>query len=582
MQDFYNIDIISDILEIFKVNNVVISGIKDVNLINNILNYNALFTHINTNDENCILDNPLNALKKLENYDAIFIDDDPNWYTVFNELKIIKKTNKEFPLVFICNNNFPNKRRDSYLNPSNIPDKFRQKYSIELPISYNNKKIIITNGLYHACDENTPKNGVLTAIEDFLNDNSHIGIMKINFIKEISILYHKSQINQKRISIIYKNIQNQNLEDINLSDKLIENQLLISYINKYNLYNENLIDIEDKIYEQDLIITDYENKIRHQKNELNLKDSQIDGFESNLSLKDSEIKNIKSKLVNKNKKVNNLENQLETRTSDLNSLTQEIDNKDTKINNLEEQLESANNEFDFLSQKINDVADDFIKQESSYDNKINSLSNKYETELTKKIKIKENEILELKNDLTEKENDVILLHEELNHQKTINNAKDAKIKIQQDELNEEKKNLTSIEQSYIKNLSKLDNKEYCISCFKEEISNNKLEIEYFKNNRITKMILNPLAYLYLIFKSKPREISLNINLYRTLKDSECFDIGFYLNKNKDLINSKWCKYFSPELHYICNGFNEDRTFNKKYFNRNSKKELLEYLINCDE
>ena len=63
----------------------IISGIKDENLINSILKYNATFTHINTNNSNRISENPLNALRKFENYDAIFIDDDANWYTLINE-----------------------------------------------------------------------------------------------------------------------------------------------------------------------------------------------------------------------------------------------------------------------------------------------------------------------------------------------------------------------------------------------------------------------------------------------------------------------------------------------------------------
>ena len=124
----------------------------------------------------------------------------------------------------------------------------------------------------------------------------------------------------------------------------------------------------------------------------------------------------------------------------------------------------------------------------------------------------------------------------------------------------------------IENIS-INNNEFAIHNYKIETDIKRLEneINYLKD-----------CYLYLIVKSKPKEISLNIKLYRTLKNSKCFDIGFYLHKNKDLINSKWCKYFSPELHYICNGFEEDRTFNKKYFNRNSKKELLEYVLNCDK
>ena len=65
-----------------------------------------------------------------------------------------------------------------------------------------------------------------------------------------------------------------------------------------------------------------------------------------------------------------------------------------------------------------------------------------------------------------------------------------------------------------------------------------------------------------------------------MKESKCFDIGYYLANNKDIQESNWCRYFSPELHYVCNGFGEKRKFNKKYFNRNSKKELLDYIINC--
>ena len=43
-----------------------------------------------------------------------------------------------------------------------------------------------------------------------------------------------------------------------------------------------------------------------------------------------------------------------------------------------------------------------------------------------------------------------------------------------------------------------------------------------------------------------------------------------------MIGSKWCRYFSPELHYVCKGFDENRVFNKKYFKRTlyaTKKDL---------
>ena len=109
-----------------------------------------------------------------------------------------------------------------------------------------------------------------------------------------------------------------------------------------------------------------------------------------------------------------------------------------------------------------------------------------------------------------------------------------------------------------------------------------MEIQYFKNESFTKKILSPLSYIYLVFKSNPKEVSINYKLYKAIKNSKCFDIGFYLNNNKDIQDSNWCKYFSPELHYVCKGFNEERKFNKKYFNRNSKEELLDYIYKCEK
>ena len=603
MKEYFNSNIIPELLKTFKVHEVIISGIKDENLINNIFSYDATFIQINTNDDDCINGKPLDSLLNLKNYDAIFIDDDSNWYTVFNELKIIKETNDEFPLVFICNNNFPNKRRDSYSNPDDIPSNFRQKYANNLPVHYNNEKIVINDGFYHACEENTPKNGVLTAIEDFLADNAYVGMLNINFMKEICVLYPKSQINQKRISIIVKNMQSDNINDINISDKLIENQLLISYIKKYLLYTENLNDFEVEMTKKDDIIDGYENEIRVLNNEMTFKETQINGFESKLSLKDSQIKNFESKLINKDKKIDNLKNQLEDKNNDLNLMNQKLKDKIIEINELTESFKDKESNYD---DRINSLNEAFNHKEIEYNNRINSLNEAFnhkeieyneqiatlnneinqknkslknhEDEYKNQIFIKDCQIDSLKQDFEEKE---VKFNNEINSKNKNIQQKENQLKIKQQKLNEKDKRLLFLEQNYMKQLSKIDNKDYSINDFKEQISNKNMEINYLQNNSLTKKILNPFALIYLIFKSNSKEVSLNMKLYRTLKDSECFDIGFYLNKNKDLLDSKWCKYFSPELHYVCHGFKEERIFNKKYSNRNSKKELLDYLLSCN-
>jgi len=554
MSNFYDSNMIPEILRVFKAKNAVISSLTNESLADAIKKSGLELTFINTGDEDAIEGNPLDVLQDLKDYDSIFIDGDANWYTVFNELNIVKKSNKEFPLVFICNNNFPNKRRDSYADPESIPSEFRQEYTKELPICYNNELIKIVDDYYHACDENTPKNGVLTAIEDFLSENSYISIMKINFIDGITVLYPKTQINEKRLGIIDKMLQGEKTEAISLSDKLIENSLLVSYINKYNEYGENFNKFEDELSKKNILIENYEKEINQKSSEITYKDSQISSIESKLSLKDSQIENFESKLVNNENMISALENQLESASADLSQRESSFNDEISSLKNeFSEREASFNDEIQSLENKLESANADFSQRETSFNSRIISFENK--------LKRKQDEFNSLSSNIKQKDN---------------------QLQIKQQELDDVENKLDNLQHSYNRQLSKLDSNKYCISCFKDEISNNHQEIQYLKNNTMLRKILSPAAYLYLILKSSPKEWSLNINLYKALKDSKCFDIGFYLNKNQDLIDSKWCKYFSPELHYVCKGFREDRLFNKKYFNTNSKKELLDYLLTCDK
>ena len=538
MAEFYDSNMILEILRIFKVKDVVLSNVSNMNLIDAIKKFD--FNLINADEDN---NNPLDVLPDLTDYDAIFIDGDANWYTVFNELNIVKQSNKEFPLVFICNNIFPNKRRDSYKDPEAIPSEFRQKFAKELPLIYDGETINIVDECYHACEENTPRNGVLTAIEDFLSENSHVRIMDINFVDGTTILYPKLQINEKRINVINKLARDDKTEAVSLPDKLIENELLVSYINKYNEYGENFIEFEDELSKKDNLIANYEKELSIKNSEMTLMDSQLKSIESKLNLKDSQIENFESKLVNNEERINTLQDRIKSNNEDF---SERENSFNKKINALEGQLESANA--------------DFSQRETSFNSQIISLENK--------LMRKQGEFDTLSDNIKQKDNQLKIKQQELNDVEK--------------ELSDVEGELDNLQRNYTKQLSKIDSNKYCISCFKDEISNNHLEINYLKKSPILKKILSPVAYLYLIFKSKPKELSLNIDLYKALKDSNCFDIGFYLNKNKDLIDSKWCKYFSPELHYVCEGFRENRLFNKRYFNTNSKKELLDYLLTCDK
>jgi hypothetical protein len=121
----------------------------------------------------------LDALPTIGAMDVVLIDGDHNWYTVFNELKLLEKIAgcvDRFPLVLLHDVEWPYDRRDSYHAPATIPSRYRHPYA-KLGIRPGKSELVEERGLnagfMHAVYENTPRNGVLTAVEDFLSE-SHL------------------------------------------------------------------------------------------------------------------------------------------------------------------------------------------------------------------------------------------------------------------------------------------------------------------------------------------------------------------------------------------------------------------------
>jgi hypothetical protein len=118
----------------------------------------------------------LNVLPFLADYDAVLLDGDHNWYTVYHELKMIEQNaiiRGNFPLVFIHDIEWPYARRDLYYSPESIPEPFRKPYAQKgmLPglselIENDGVNFVLNNALY----EGGERNGVLTAVEDFLKE----------------------------------------------------------------------------------------------------------------------------------------------------------------------------------------------------------------------------------------------------------------------------------------------------------------------------------------------------------------------------------------------------------------------------
>lgn len=119
----------------------------------------------------------LEALTDCGPADAWFVDGDHNYYTVFHELAAIDAIMREVGkplLAFMHDVSWPCARRDFYYAPDRVPEEWL------LPHSYDHGVKLGVDGVLHgrgmrgmgqfavALDSGGPRNGVLTAVEDFL------------------------------------------------------------------------------------------------------------------------------------------------------------------------------------------------------------------------------------------------------------------------------------------------------------------------------------------------------------------------------------------------------------------------------
>lgn len=109
-------------------------------------------------------------------FDAILLDGDHNWYTVFNELLLIEQFGllKKKGFVFLHDVGWPYGRRDMYYLPDTIPKEFRHPFS-KKGLERGNPRLVeneFNAGFSNADMEGGPRNGVLTAVEDYVAHTS--------------------------------------------------------------------------------------------------------------------------------------------------------------------------------------------------------------------------------------------------------------------------------------------------------------------------------------------------------------------------------------------------------------------------
>lgn len=121
----------------------------------------------------------LEAMPDLANIDAWVIDGDHNYYTVRNELAIADLLGRrdDKPLLAILHDvSWPCARRDMYYAPKRIPEEWRQPYSYDGGVTLDDVELVPGTGFHgrgyfaFAKHAGGPRNGVLTAVEDFVAD----------------------------------------------------------------------------------------------------------------------------------------------------------------------------------------------------------------------------------------------------------------------------------------------------------------------------------------------------------------------------------------------------------------------------
>lgn len=210
MKKFWNF-IIKPLIEKSQPKQIVHIGIEEHYLIDNILTdyCNKKGTKLTLIDPSPVVskynpnlevfwNNSLRSIPKLGKFDMILVDGDPNWYTVYNELKLIEQNMLEkssSPIILIHNTYWPYARRDQYTYPDNIPVKYRKEYKKQgvFPGIAELTPLGLHYPKNHAVSIGDEKNGVLTAIEDFLEQTSiDFTISKLNCMQGLGILLETS------------------------------------------------------------------------------------------------------------------------------------------------------------------------------------------------------------------------------------------------------------------------------------------------------------------------------------------------------------------------------------------------------
>jgi hypothetical protein len=135
----------------------------------------------------------ISALRELPAADALFIDGDHNHFTVLSELRLIAERAgaARMPLVALHDVSWPHARRDTYYAPDRIPERHRQPLAHDVRLAPGIPGVA-RMGLHFewaAEHEGGSRNGVLTAVEDFMAEARGLRLAVVPVFFGLGILW---------------------------------------------------------------------------------------------------------------------------------------------------------------------------------------------------------------------------------------------------------------------------------------------------------------------------------------------------------------------------------------------------------
>ncbi|MDX6582903.1 MAG: hypothetical protein QOI10_2087 [Solirubrobacterales bacterium] len=134
------------------------------------------------------------ALGELE-VDAVILDGDHNYFTLSEELRLIEARAglASLPLLVLHDIGWPLARRDAYYAPERIPAEHRQPF-VEHVFLLPGEPEPVAGGMPFACvatHEGGPRNGILTAIEDFAGAREELVFASVPAFFGIGFMWHR-------------------------------------------------------------------------------------------------------------------------------------------------------------------------------------------------------------------------------------------------------------------------------------------------------------------------------------------------------------------------------------------------------